>query len=103
MESKEFAKDLLNPQQSKTKTQIRDDRKKEKELAKQKNAMKKAFEDIEEEVSVLEQEHESIELQLCDEVIFSSPEKTKEFTHRLELISSRLSELYELWEEHVHE
>lgn len=102
LESKIFKAEATTEKITKTKTQLKDDRKKEKELAKQKREAKKAFEDIETEIHTLETEQESIEHQLCDEAVFSNPEKTLALTNRIDTIKSRLSDLYDLWEEHEH-
>jgi len=89
------------PKETKTKTQLKEDRKKEKQLAKEMAQQKKRLQNLEEEISVLEVEQESIEHQMCDEKIFTNPQKSKEFSERIESIKVRLSGLYEEWEEYL--
>lgn len=104
VEKKELLNELNQPFNEKdamTKTQIRDQRKKEKELSKEKNKIKEDFANLEKEISELEHEISQIEEQMCQEEVYSNPEMSKELSDKIKYLKIKLEEKYEKWEEEV--
>lgn len=104
VEKKELLNELnqpFNEKEAMTKTQIRDQRKKEKELSKEKNKIKEDFANLEKEISELENEISQIEEQMCQEEVYSNPEMSKELSDKIKCLKIKLEEKYEKWEEEV--
>lgn len=102
-EKKELQANLDQPfeEPTMTKTQLREKRKKEKALQKEKTLRKKAFEALEENIHRLEGEIMEIEEQMCLEEVYSNPERSKELTERMNLLKIELEAQYEEWEQYV--
>ncbi len=81
------------------KTQQKIDRKKEKERLAQERKLKKDLSSIEAEIAETEAKIEEIHHELCEEEVFSSLEKSTELNDEISILSARLEELYEKWEE----
>lgn len=81
-----------------TKTQIREQRKKEKEAQKKKKQKKQAFETLEETIHELEGRIEEIETLMCDEAVYSNPERSKELHNEMNTLKIELEQKYEEWE-----
>ncbi|GAA0180711.1 ABC-F family ATP-binding cassette domain-containing protein [Clostridium sediminicola] len=82
----------------KTKTQIKNEKKKlkeEKKLQKQKELEVKR---LEESIANLEMEIEELQNKLCLEEVYSSPEKSEGINKKIKLKEDNLSGLYEEWE-----
>jgi len=81
-----------------TKTQLKDQRKKEKEEAKLKKQKKQAFEALESNIHTLEARIEEIEALMCDEAVYSNPERSKELHLEINTLKIELEQKYEEWE-----
>ena len=85
--------------EEKTKTQIKEEKRKERELreAEKKNRIKR--QNIEKEIEEIESKIEEIDILLCQEEVYSNPEKSKEVSQEKSNLETKLSSLYEEWEE----
>lgn len=81
-----------------TKTQIKLDKKKKKELEKAEKDKKNQVKNIETQISDLEEDLENLQNQLCLEEVYSNPEKSLEVNKSISNIQETLEELYEEWE-----
>ena len=81
----------------KTKTQIRLERKKEKELLNQARKEKKKISELEKSISDTEVKLEEIDTLLCSPELYDNPEKIVELSKKREEIESELNRLYEEW------
>lgn len=86
---------------SKTKTQIKEERRREKELKKNENKAKKLIKDIEVEIELLEKQIGGLDYMLCQKEVYTSPERTREVNQEKSDLEKRLSKLYEKWEQIV--
>lgn len=68
----------MEDQVSKTKTQIREERRREKELKKNENKAKKLIKDLEVEIELTEKQIGGLDHMLCQEEVYTSPERMKE-------------------------
>ncbi len=85
--------------ETKTKTQIKEERRRKKEEDLKKKKEKQELLDIENNITKLENKLSELELLMCDEKIYSDPDKSKEVFNEVEDIKLKLKELYEEWEE----
>ncbi|GAB6167762.1 ABC-F family ATP-binding cassette domain-containing protein [Clostridium carnis] len=92
----EELEDLSN---GKTKTQIKDEKKKKKELEKEEKALKLKIKKLEDEISFKEDELLSLQEQLCLEEIYSNPSESERVNKEIRDLESTISKLYESWEE----
>lgn len=83
------------PIQEKTKTQIRIDRKKEKDLLIEERRLKKEIKDLEENISKVELEIQKIDELLCDTEIYSDTDKVFDLTSNRESLDNKLNNLYD--------
>lgn len=83
---------------AKTKTQIKEERRKEKERKAKEKREKQEFERIETDIHNIEQEITKLEEDMCDEALYNDHEKVKEITSQLEHLKIQLETLYEKWE-----
>ncbi len=91
--------DLLEAETvQKTKTQVREERKKEKEAAAQLRKQKKEQQELESAIHSTEEQIEALEAQLCLEEIYSDPKKSQSIHKDLTEIRAKLDEMYETWE-----
>ena len=81
--------------EEKTKTQIKEEKRKERELreAEKKNRIKR--QNIEKEIEEIELKIEEIDMLLCQEEVYSNPEKSKEVSQEKSNLETKLSSLYE--------
>lgn len=86
-------------QVSKTKTQIREERRREKELKKNENKAKKLIKDLEVEIELTEKQIGGLDHMLCQEEVYTSPERMKEVNQEKSDLEKRLSKLYDKWEQ----
>lgn len=89
----------MEDQVSKTKTQIREERRREKELKKNENKAKKLIKDLEVEIELTEKEIGGLDHMLCQEEVYTSPERMKEVNQEKSDLEKRLSKLYDKWEQ----
>lgn len=81
----------------KTKTQIKLEKRREKELIKEEKAKRKEIASLEERISEEEAQLEELDALLCDPLIYDTPEKIVELTKKREKIQLQLEELYDKW------
>lgn len=89
----------MEDQVSKTKTQIREERRREKELKKNENKAKKLIKDLEVEIELTEKQIGGLDHMLCQEEVYTSPERMKEINQEKSDLEKRLSKLYDKWEQ----
>ncbi|MBP2033178.1 ATP-binding cassette subfamily F protein 3 [Clostridium algifaecis] len=82
----------------KTKTQIKSERKKKKELEKSKKNEQLKMKNIEEKISDLEKEISELQNKLCLEEVYSNPEESEKINKQLLINQDNLEKLYEEWE-----
>lgn len=82
---------------TKTKTQLKLERKKEKELIQEERLKKREISSLEEKISQKEASLEELDELLCDPSIYENPEKIVELTRKRESIELEISEFYEQW------
>ncbi|QUH24880.1 ABC-F family ATP-binding cassette domain-containing protein [Serpentinicella alkaliphila] len=85
--------------ESKTKTQIKEDRKKEKEEKAKIRQLQKRKEDIEDEISRLETGLEELKSIMCEEEVYSNPDRSKEAHEKFQQLQEKIDNLYEEWQE----
>ena len=84
--------------EEKTKTQIKEEKRKEREQreAEKKNRVKR--QNIEKEIEETEAKIEEMDVLLCQEEVYSNPEKSKDVSLQKASLEEKLSALYEEWE-----
>ena len=84
--------------EEKTKTQLKEERRKEREQreAEKKNRVKR--QNIEKEIEETEAKIEEMDVLLCQEEVYSNPEKSKDVSLQKASLEEKLSALYEEWE-----
>ncbi|SFE80189.1 ribosomal protection-like ABC-F family protein [Peptostreptococcus sp. D1] len=90
--------DASNVAREKTKTRIKEERRKEKENKQKENERKKNLKNIENEITILEKQIAGLEYLLCDEEIYLFPEKIAEIGREKNEYQRKLNELYDKWE-----
>jgi ATP-binding cassette, subfamily F, member 3 len=81
-----------------TKTQIKLDKKKKKELEKAEKEKKSLVKNVEDDISNLERDLEDLQSQLCLEEVYSNPERSMEVNKYISELEEKLEELYNQWE-----
>ena len=87
--------------QEKTKTQIKEERRKEKEQREKEKKNRNKLKNIEKEIEEIESKIEELDNLLCQEEVYSNPIKSKEVSQEKINYEDKLSLLYEAWEELV--
>ena len=84
--------------EEKTKTQLKEEKRKEREQreAEKKNRVKR--QNIEKEIEETEAKIEEMDVLLCQEEVYSNPEKSKDVSLQKSSLEEKLSALYEEWE-----
>ncbi|MBC2575115.1 ABC-F family ATP-binding cassette domain-containing protein [Peptostreptococcus canis] len=83
----------------KTKTQLKEEKKREKEQKQRENEVKKSIKDLENEITILEKQIQGLELMLCREEIYTNPDKSRDINIEKSEYEKKLKKLYEKWEE----
>lgn len=86
------------PVEEKTKTQLKDEKRREREERNKQRELVKRREQLEQEIMEVEEELSKLELLMCDEAVYSNPEKSKEVQQQTMANKARLEKLYETWE-----
>ncbi|WP_026478945.1 ribosomal protection-like ABC-F family protein [Alkaliphilus transvaalensis] len=86
------------PIEEKTKTQIKEEKRKEKEEKNKQKELVKKRKKIEEDIINYEEEASQLEDLLCQEEVYSNPDKSKEVQYQLTNVRDKINELYEEWE-----
>ena len=90
-----------NDKEEKTKTQLKEEKRKEREQreAEKKNRVKR--QNIEKEIENTESNIEELDMLLCQEEVYSNPERAKEVSQDKTNLETKLESLYEDWEQLV--
>lgn len=90
---------IIEEKEEKTRTQIKDEKRKEREQREieKKNRIKR--QNIEKEIEKLELEIEKLDILLCQEEVYSNPDKAKEVSQEKINLENNLASLYDEWEE----
>lgn len=99
-EKKRILEDLSSesPEVMKTKTQIKEERRKEKERLQRERLVRKAQEELEKKITTIEEKLRHFEQQMCQEEVYSSPQKSKEIHEETNRLREELEALYAQWE-----
>ncbi len=81
--------------EEKTKTQLKEEKREQRE-AEKKNRVKR--QNIEKEIEETEAKIEEMDVLLCQEEVYSNPEKSKDVSQQKASLEEKLSALYEEWE-----
>lgn len=100
-ESKALKDNDTNNSPSKTKTQVKEERRREKEKKAEEKRQKQEFERIETDIHNIEAEITQLEEDMCDESLYNDHEKVKGITSQLETLKNQLETLYEKWESYL--
>lgn len=87
--------------EEKTKTQLKEEKRREKEQREKEKKNKYKIKNIEQEIEALETKIEELDNLLCQEEVYSNPNKSKEVSQEKNTFEDKLSSLYEAWEELV--
>ena len=87
--------------EEKTKTQIKEEKRKEKEQREKEKKNRNKIKNIEKEIEEIEEKISELDNLLCLEEIYSNPEKSREVSQDKINLEEKLSSLYEMWEELV--
>ncbi|KGJ48797.1 ABC-F family ATP-binding cassette domain-containing protein [Paraclostridium dentum] len=85
--------------EEKTKTQLKDEKRKEREQRELEKKARVKRQNIEKEIEEIELEIEELNVLMCQEEIYSNPEKSKEVSQSKSSLEDRLNNLYEEWEQ----
>ena len=103
IEKKKQVQEMNNVEviEEKTKTQLKEEKKKEREQreAEKKNRIKR--QNIEKEIESTEAKIEELDILLCQEEVYSNPDKAKEVSQEKSTLEKNLESLYEKWEQLV--
>ena len=85
--------------EEKTKTQIKEEKRKEREKREEEKKTRIQRQNIEKEIMKVEEKIEELDNLMCNEDVYSNPEKSKEVNQNKLELEQNLEELYEKWEE----
>lgn len=85
--------------QGKTKTQIKEERKKKKSAEKSARALRAQLRDVEKLIPQKEQELEKLQGMLCTEEVYSNPEESVRVNKEINSVQEEIDSLYATWEE----
>lgn len=86
-----------------TKTKLKEDRKKEKEIQQQNRAKKKELAALEAKIMEYEQKIQEFQHEMCKEEVYSNPDKSKYFHSESQRLKKELEETYQQWETMLEE
>ena len=97
IEKKKQVQEMNNVEviEEKTKTQLKEEKREQRE-AEKKNRVKR--QNIEKEIEETEAKIEEMDILLCQEEVYSNPEKSKDVSQQKSSLEEKLSALYEEWE-----
>lgn len=84
---------------TKTKTQLKEEKRKEKEQREIERRSKNKIKKLEDDIEQTEKKIAGLDMMLCQEEIYSNPEKSKEINLEKSELEDKLSSLYEKWEQ----
>lgn len=85
--------------ETKTKTQLKEEKRKEKEQREIEKRSKNKIKKLEDDIEQTEKKIAGLDMMLCQEEIYSNPEKSKEVNLEKSELENKLSSLYEKWEQ----
>lgn len=85
--------------EEKTKTQLKDEKRKEREQREIEKKARVRRQNIEKEIEEIEAKIEELDLLMCQEDVYSNPEKSKEVSQNKSNLEENLNNLYEEWEQ----
>lgn len=85
--------------QGKTKTQIKEERKKKKSAEKSARALRAQLRDVENLIPQKEEELEKLQGMLCTEEVYSNPEESVRVNKEINSVQEEIDSLYATWEE----
>ncbi|QQQ86463.1 ABC-F family ATP-binding cassette domain-containing protein [Peptacetobacter hiranonis] len=85
--------------ETKTKTQLKEEKRKEKEQREIERRSKNKIKKLEDDIEQTEKKIAGLDMMLCQEEIYSNPEKSKEVNLEKSELENKLSSLYEKWEQ----
>ncbi|SCJ37520.1 Uncharacterized ABC transporter ATP-binding protein YheS [uncultured Clostridium sp.] len=85
--------------EEKTKTQLKDEKRKEREQREIEKKARVKRQNIEKEIEEIEGKIEELDLLMCQEEVYSNPEKSKEVSQNKSNLEEKLNNLYEEWEQ----
>ncbi|EOU1594991.1 ABC-F family ATP-binding cassette domain-containing protein [Clostridium perfringens] len=85
--------------QGKTKTQIKEERKKKKSAEKSARALRAQLRDVEKLIPQKEEELEKLQEMLCTEEVYSNPEESVRVNKEINSVQEEIDSLYATWEE----
>ena len=85
--------------QGKTKTQIKEERKKKKSAEKSARALRAQLRDVEKLIPQKEEELEKLQGMLCTEEVYSNPEESVRVNKEINSVQEEIDSLYATWEE----
>ncbi|CEN85550.1 ABC-F family ATP-binding cassette domain-containing protein [Paraclostridium sordellii] len=101
MEKKKQALEMntVEAVEEKTKTQLKDEKRKEREQREIEKRARVRRQNIEKEIEEIEAKIEELDLLMCQEDVYSNPEKSKEVSQNKSNLEESLNNLYEEWEQ----
>lgn len=101
MEKKKQALEMntVEAVEEKTKTQLKDEKRKEREQREIEKKARVRRQNIEKEIEEIETKIEELDLLMCQEEVYSNPEKSKEVSQNKSNLEENLNNLYEEWEQ----
>lgn len=84
---------------TKTKTQLKEEKRKEKEQREIERRSKNKIKKLEDDIEQTEKKIAGLDMMLCQEEIYSNPEKSKEVNLEKSELEDKLASLYEKWEQ----
>ncbi|MFR6018727.1 MAG: ribosomal protection-like ABC-F family protein [Paraclostridium sordellii] len=101
MEKKKQALEMntVEAVEEKTKTQLKDEKRKEREQREIEKKARVRRQNIEKEIEEIEAKIEELDLLMCQEDVYSNPEKSKEVSQNKSNLEENLNNLYEEWEQ----
>mgnify|MGYP000888763638 CR=1 FL=1 len=97
-ELSEYNNFLKSQEDSPTKTQMKLQKKKDKEIEKEKKKLKNDEKKLLDEIHNLEEKIAHIDMELCKEEVYTDAQKMKEYSREKIEIQARIENLYEKWE-----
>lgn len=85
--------------ETKTKTQLKEEKRKEKEQREIERQSKNKIKKLEDDIEQTEKKIAGLDMMLCQEEIYSNPEKSKEVNLEKAELEDKLASLYEKWEQ----
>lgn len=85
----------------KTKTQIKEEKRKKKELEKEEKAIKLRFKKLEDEIAKEENNLLALQEKLCLEEVYSNPVESEKIIKEIKTLEDKISSLYEEWENYA--